>query len=326
VAASHPFFDLACLTKPLVTAPLALKHLALDMDRRKQLGFTDRPGPLTVRQLLSHSSGLPAWLPYTGEPLAQQLRRGVPEGQHPLFRMGRPGLAVYSDLGYRLLAELLEMETGRPFLDLASEATGLLPAPWLLSAQDLPDGPDTQAWGIAEPTLPLPPRRPDLPQDANARAGMQGHSGFGGTPELLKTWLSKWIDGRFPSRMACETARAADGTVWGLGLQRTFRRPLAFWPPPVPNPHRRPGHPGHVFHRRQPARAAARPGPRPRETHGLLDALRPHGTSNLCYDRKTALAFASSSTDEIRKGNCWTRTPYEPAAGAPCRPSWRFGS
>jgi len=215
------FFDLASLAKPLVTAPLALQHLDLDADRRHQLGFEERADPLTVRQLLSHSAGLPAWMPYTGEPLAEQLRRGLPEG-HPLFREGRQGLAVYSDLGYRLLAELLERQTGRPFDDLGLEATGLLPAPWPEEVEAVPDGPDAGAWNLAAPTLSLPPRAANLPHDANARAGMKGHAGFGCTPVQMKAWLRAWAGSRTPARMAVETARAADGTVWGLGLQRVF--------------------------------------------------------------------------------------------------------
>jgi CubicO group peptidase (beta-lactamase class C family) len=121
------FYDLASLTKPLVTAPLALAFLDLDADRRWGLGFPDRPTPLTVRQLLSHGSGLPPWRPYTGD-LAAELGREV--GDHPLLRPATPGLATYSDLNYRLLAELLEAETGVPFSKLGL-ASGLSPAPWV---------------------------------------------------------------------------------------------------------------------------------------------------------------------------------------------------
>lgn len=217
-----PFFDLASLTKPLVTAPLVLQHLDLDADRRKQLGFEERQSPLTVRQLLSHSAALPAWLPYTREPLAEQLRRGIPEGRHPLFRWGTQGLAVYSDLGYRLLAELLERELSRDFNELGAEATGLVPAPWPEPVEAVPDGPDAEAWPIAEPQIPVPARAANLPQDANARAGMRGHAGFGCTPLQMRAWLQRWATSRIPARMAVETARAADGTVWGLGLQRVF--------------------------------------------------------------------------------------------------------
>jgi len=213
------FFDLASLAKPLVTAPLALSWLELDRDRREQLGFLDRTEPLTVRQLLSHSAGLPPWLPYGGEPLPEQLRRGFPLGAHPLLRTASVGTSTYSDLGYRLLGELLEQESGRPFAALGAAASGLLPAPWEQSPPELPDGPDAVAWSLAAPGTPLPRRSPFLPHDANARAGMQGHAGFGTTARGMEQALARWVEGGFPSRMAVETARAEDGTRWGLGLQ-----------------------------------------------------------------------------------------------------------
>jgi len=215
------FFDLASLAKPLVTAPLALALLDLDRDRRDQLGFGDRPGPLTVRQLLSHSAGLPPWLPYTGEPLAAQLARGLPQG-HPKLQAGLPGVSSYSDLGYRLLAELLEQETGRPFRELGAESSGLAPAPWTTAPRFAPQGPDQEMWRLAEPSLPFPPRDPHLPNDANARAGMGGHAGFGASPARMRASLERWLASGTPGRMCVETARGADGARWGLGLQQAL--------------------------------------------------------------------------------------------------------
>jgi CubicO group peptidase (beta-lactamase class C family) len=212
------FYDLASLTKPLVTAPLALAFLDLDADRRWALGFHDRSEPLTVRQLLSHSSGLPPWRPCTGEPVAAQLRRAVPE--HPLLRPASPGLATYSDLNYRLLAELLEADTGLPFARLG-EASGLSAAPWRHHPVSVPDGPDAEAWALAS-TRPLPARGPDLPHDANARAGMNGHAGFGTTPPQLREALRRWVGAGWPRRMAQPIARGEQGAHWGLGLQVAF--------------------------------------------------------------------------------------------------------
>jgi len=217
-----PFFDLASLAKPLVTAPLALDKLDLDMDRRQQLGFGARTEPLTVQQLLSHSSGLPPWLPYTGEALARQLERGFPAGAHPLLRSAMVGQSTYSDLNFRLLGELLEQETGRTFADLGRETSGLSPAPWGEAPIWIPDGPDAEAWPLAAPSVMLPLRSPHLPHDANARAGMRGHAGFGGTPEQVKACLERWIAGGYARRMAVDTARAQDGTRWGLSLQRSL--------------------------------------------------------------------------------------------------------
>ena len=185
------FYDLASLTKPLVTAPQALAFLDLDVDRRWALGFHDRDTPLTVRQLratvpqekifaMRTSRAVPAGeiTKRTGEPMAVQLRRGV--AGHPLLRPAPPGLATYSDLNYRLLAELLEAETGVAFMKLGA-ASGLSPAPWSTPPAEIPDGPDAVAWPLAT-EVPLPARSPWLPHDANARAGMLGHAGFGAAP------------------------------------------------------------------------------------------------------------------------------------------------
>lgn len=215
-------YDLASLAKPLVTAPLALAFLDLDADRRFTLGFHHRDTPLTVRQLLSHSSGLPPWRPYTGEPLATQLER-APGGSHGLLRDTSPGLATYSDLNYRLLAELLEAETGVPFQRLGA-ASGLSPFPWRTHPAVLPAGPDLVAWGLCTPAPP-PPAAPGLPHDCNARAGMRGHAGFAATPAQLETALGRWVGAGWPKRMAHEEAEGEEGSRWGLGLQVAFQGP-----------------------------------------------------------------------------------------------------
>jgi CubicO group peptidase (beta-lactamase class C family) len=201
-----------------VTAPLALAFLDLDADRRWTLGFPDRGTPLTVRQLLSHSSGLPPWRPFTREPVAVQLRQDVLE--HPLLRPATPGLATYSDLNYRLLAEVLTAETGVPFTRLG-QASGLSAAPWLVAPTEVPDGPDAVAWGLAT-ERPLPTRKPNLPQDANARAGMPGHAGFGTTAPQLRAALARWVAAGWPDRMATVAAEGENGSRWGLGLQVAF--------------------------------------------------------------------------------------------------------
>lgn len=211
------FYDLASLAKPLVTAPLALAFLDLDADRRGSLGFQDRERPLTARQLLAHATGLPPWRPYTGEPVARQIRRPVPD--HPLLRPALEGLATYSDLNYRLLAELIQAEAGVPYALLGMAASGLSPFPWSQPPREVPDAPDAEAWRLAT-DHPLPGRAPGLPQDANARAGMAGHAGFGATAPQLRATLARWVAAGWPRRMAVEVAEDPGGTCWGLGLQR----------------------------------------------------------------------------------------------------------
>jgi CubicO group peptidase (beta-lactamase class C family) len=139
-----------------------------------------------------------------------------------LLREATVGTSTYSDLGFRLLAELLERETGRRFRELAAESSGMSPAPWTQAPMDIPDGPDASAWPLAARGLELPPRSPFQPHDANARAGMMGHAGFGATPSQMRMALERWVGSGFPIRMAVETARAEDGTQWGLGLQRVL--------------------------------------------------------------------------------------------------------
>ncbi|HJV90711.1 MAG TPA: serine hydrolase domain-containing protein [Holophagaceae bacterium] len=215
-------YDLASLAKPLVTAPLALAFLDLDADRRWALGFPDRSEPLTVRQLLSHSSGLPPWRPFTGEPVAAQLRR--PVGEDPLLRGARGGESTYSDLGYRLLAELLAAELGLAWRHLGAASSGLSPWPWDPAPVDLPPGRDREAWAAAT-DRPFPEPRRGEPHDANARAGMRGHAGFAATAPQFEGALRTWVGAGWPRRMAVPTAKTAEGQVWGLGLLNAQRGP-----------------------------------------------------------------------------------------------------
>lgn len=213
------FYDLASLTKPLVTAPLAFRHLDLDAE----WPFPAACPPVTARRLLSHTAGLPPWLPFTGEPLAQQLGQPQPWGAHPLLKapQAESGVfpACYSDLGFRLLAETITTASGRAWRDLGEELSGLQAAPWQSLPLPAPPGPDRDAWLLAAPATPFPPPSPALPHDANARAGMIGHAGFGGTARDLLAWLRIWRRD-FAPRMVVEHAVASDGTRWGLGLWR----------------------------------------------------------------------------------------------------------
>ncbi len=116
-------FDLASLTKPLVTAPLCMAAVEggfFDLDDPLSRFFPgsvpgDKEG-ITVRSLLSHSSGLPAY-----EPLYLELIKLPPEArrnalasmilQTPLDNP--PGkTANYSDLGFMLLGLILERQMG----------------------------------------------------------------------------------------------------------------------------------------------------------------------------------------------------------------------
>jgi len=211
-------FDLASLTKPLVTAPLALEHLGLDMDWALELGFRDWPGPITPRLLLSHAAGMPPWLPYTGEPVYEQVNNFQAWGRHPLLKNAVWGKSTYSDIGYRLLAEILEKALGRDWMAMGRDMSGLCAMPWAERTVSMPHGADYDAWVLAT-DKPFPPQHSSLSHDANARAGMKGHAGFGATAESAANWLEKWVQ-KYPVLMAVETCHSDDGQIWGLGLQR----------------------------------------------------------------------------------------------------------
>jgi CubicO group peptidase (beta-lactamase class C family) len=117
--ASNTLYDLASLTKPLVTAFLAVYLL-----EKKQWQLRDEvrrffpafPLHITLEQLLTHSAGLPAWHPfYLYRPLADLAQIAA------LKNVAAPGARVlYSDVGYILLRCLLEKTAGREFQKMAA--------------------------------------------------------------------------------------------------------------------------------------------------------------------------------------------------------------
>ncbi|WP_309572994.1 serine hydrolase [Deinococcus sp.] len=113
-------FDLASLTKPLFTAREVLRAVAAgNLDLDDDLGrylpelawMQDTPlRARTLRQLLTHTAGLPAWAPlYTWGDAATIRARVL---QEP-WAMKEPGEVVYSDVGYMLLGRVLERIHGR---------------------------------------------------------------------------------------------------------------------------------------------------------------------------------------------------------------------
>ncbi len=114
-------FDLASLTKPLVTAFLAAYFLErgqwrLEDDARRFLPEL-RPLPVTLGQLLTHSAGLRPWHPFYLYRPQDDLDQAA-----SLCDAAAPGACVvYSDVGYILLKHLLEKVSGARFQDLAAQ-------------------------------------------------------------------------------------------------------------------------------------------------------------------------------------------------------------
>lgn len=118
-------FDLASLTKVLATGLLVMKEYdAGDLDLDAPLGhllpshYPPDKAALTLRQILAHAAGLPAHVPFYRDRLPEPTD---PQAQRlEIFRAVRetplacaPGSETrYSDLGFILLGELLELLEG----------------------------------------------------------------------------------------------------------------------------------------------------------------------------------------------------------------------
>jgi CubicO group peptidase (beta-lactamase class C family) len=247
-------FDLSSLTKPLATT-LAIMVLL----REGKLRLDDRvsrtvPGfavygkdGVTVRHLLAHCSGLAAWRPFFEE-IGRIEREGRPnfmatrgardvvyEAIHRERPEHAPGVvAVYSDLGFILLGELVELAT---YQTLADFVRTRLYRPLGLRQLDFVDltrlrrqrlEPDTEA--IA-PTERCPWRGRVLcgevhDDNAWAMGGVAGHAGLFGNAADVHALLvalracARGEPGPFPAGLMREMWRR-DGSVadstWALG-------------------------------------------------------------------------------------------------------------
>lgn len=215
-------YDLASLTKPLATAPLVFGCLDLDQDYRQAFNLMDQSIALTPKNLLSHCSGLPPWLPYRPEPISVSLLRKIPWRQHPLLEPGS-SLAQYSDLNYRILAEVVVDKKQLSFNQLAAAESGLSFPPWTSPVTSLDPGPDHLAWRLCDESLPIPPGGPLMPHDINSRAGMVGHAGASATHSQFIDALVHWWSKKWPDRMAAEPRPSIHGGHWGLGLLQMRR-------------------------------------------------------------------------------------------------------
>lgn len=128
-------YDLASLTKPLVTAMMTMKLMnegELKLDNRVEFFLPDFAGytgpPITIRNLLSHTSGLAAWAPLYLLPESQRL-------SYLTSQVARHRRVCYSCLGYIVLGRIIEKitfehlarQTRRLFAGIATKDTGYNP-------------------------------------------------------------------------------------------------------------------------------------------------------------------------------------------------------
>jgi CubicO group peptidase (beta-lactamase class C family) len=124
-ASLETIYDLASLTKPLVTGFLCARlvesgELTPESPIAEYLNEFDRPDKrlITVRHLLTHTSGLPAWQPLYITAKGDKDAALAAIALAPLAY--EPGeRVVYSDLGFIILGLLLQRLTRTPLIQLA---------------------------------------------------------------------------------------------------------------------------------------------------------------------------------------------------------------
>lgn len=197
--APDTIFDLASLTKVTATAPLVLLlcergFLRLDDSIAAFIPEFAAGGKenITVRHLLTHTSGLPAHLRFwemglTGREIIDYICSMSPEGDDPGERV------VYSDLGFIILGELVEriagMNLGRfasteVFAPLGMKETCFRPDKSLrrrLAATEFRKDLGKIMWGEVHD------------ENALALGGIAGHAGLFSTARDLAQYVSMWL-------------------------------------------------------------------------------------------------------------------------------------
>ncbi|ACO47716.2 serine hydrolase domain-containing protein [Deinococcus deserti] len=189
------WWDLASLTKPLFTARQVLRATGegrLDLDDPLQSHLPDLAwmqgsalNTRTLRQLMTHTAGLPAWAPmYTWGDTGTIRARLLQES----WQIDEPGEVRYSDLGYLLLGRVLERVYEQPLRDFGlPDGLTFTPVPERSVA--------TERCAWRERVL----RGETHDENAAAHGGVAGHAGLFGTlggvlaqaEALLRgTWLS----------------------------------------------------------------------------------------------------------------------------------------
>jgi CubicO group peptidase (beta-lactamase class C family) len=212
-------FDIASLTKVVATTSLVLQaHEAgicrLD-DRLQRFYPALRQTPLgsvTLRQLLTHSSGLAAWWP-----LYQELLPGAPvlsdtataahkRQQATCLILHRPldyapgSRVVYSDLGFILLGNLLEAQYAQPlsslFLQHVAEPLGLRRIAYRPFGQPSPLPTAASAYAATEACAWRGRVLVGEVHDENAWAmgSLAGHAGLFATAEALWQFAQALLD------------------------------------------------------------------------------------------------------------------------------------
>ncbi|GGR13950.1 serine hydrolase domain-containing protein [Deinococcus ruber] len=209
-------FDLASLTKVLFTVPEVLRVVEdglADLDDPisrflPEIGWL-RPTDLsavTLRQLLTHTAGLPAHAPlYTWGVSPATLKARLLQEPWPL------GEHVYSDIGYMLLGLIVERLRG--------EALSARPlSPGLTFAPDARLAASTEFCPWRGQVI----RGEVHDENASALGGAAGHAGLFGTLAGVLKVAESLLDGTLLSRAALTELRRPQTDTRALGWERRY--------------------------------------------------------------------------------------------------------
>ncbi len=196
----HTLWDLASLTKVVALTSVVMQLVEahrLDLDAPVQKYLPEWTGKyksrVTVRHLLTHSSGLPAWRPLYKEAAspaqALQLAIETPLDTAPGVRM------VYSDIGAILLGQIVVRITHEPFDQYVSEHV-LQP----LGMHETMFRPPPDLRARAAPTEVDPWRQRHLQgevhdENAYALGGVSSHAGLFSTAGDLTRFARMYLNG-----------------------------------------------------------------------------------------------------------------------------------
>lgn len=198
-------FDLASLTKVVATTTITLTLVGcgdLDLDEKAGTYLPGLEGPatwdVTIRQLLSHTSGLPSIGTFYE---SCSSREEVLRALFATPQQAPPGTRVaYSDLGFMTLGEIASTVTGVPlnvlFRDVVARPLGLTDTGYRQLADGVPL--DSRLPGNR---FAATERRADgtpwtgIVHDENARVmdGVAGHAGLFGTVTDLARFAAWWV-------------------------------------------------------------------------------------------------------------------------------------
>ncbi|ANF98649.1 hypothetical protein AR543_05425 [Paenibacillus bovis] len=199
-ANTDTIYDCASLTKVVVTLPLILTLVQrgiLELDRPVSVDMAElRTGPyqqITLRQLLSHTSGLPAIADfYSGTVLTMPEAIQTISQMPPAYATGQA--CMYSDPGFMLLGELFTRVSGLPLP--AGAAQYIWEPLHMKQSLFVPAKSHIANIAATEYDRPTGSHLQGIVHDENARAlgGICGHAGLFATASDLLRYAAYWLN------------------------------------------------------------------------------------------------------------------------------------